>query len=115
MPPSTPRHRVYLGESDRAGQSASAREREEPLLLSASQGECHVQFTTPRCGCVPCVCIAEPSKAVTFFDALPHEDTQYSVAYLDGHVKREAKAPNLAIKFVAKKAHAGSKKPRSRR
>ena len=59
--------------------------------------------------------IAEPSKAVTFYDALPHQDTQFSVAYLDGHVKREAKAPNLAVKFVAKKAHAASKKPRSRR
>ena len=58
--------------------------------------------------------IAEPAKAVTFYDAAPHADGLNTVAYLDGHVDREAKVPSLAAKLVVKKAQSNGKKPRSK-
>jgi prepilin-type processing-associated H-X9-DG protein len=33
------------------------------------------------------------ATTATFFDAEPHADGMYSVAYVDGHVKREKKVP----------------------
>ncbi len=71
--------------------------------------------TNPVLNTKPLGSVAEPSKAVSFYDAAPHEDTQYSIAYVDGHVKREAKVPALAVKLIAKKAPSHIKKPRSRR
>ena len=57
----------------------------------------------------------EPSKVVTFFDAVPHADGAFSVAWLDGHVKREAKVPALAVKYVIKKAITPPKKAHEKR
>lgn len=71
--------------------------------------------TNPALSGKPLAVIAEPPRAVSFFDAVPHADTQYSVAYVDGHVRREAKVPGLAVKMVAKKVQSHRKKPRSRR
>jgi hypothetical protein len=49
--------------------------------------------------------ISAPATTPTFWDAKPHADGKYRVAYLDGHAKVEAKAPT--IKLAAKP---GSKK-----
>lgn len=68
--------------------------------------------TNPAVSLKPIAVIAEPSKTVGFYDPAPHADGKYSVAYLDGlnghrmaspTVRREAKVPVLAPKFITKK------------